>query len=308
MAQITAAMVKGLRENTGAGMMDCKKALTETDGDSEAAVDWLRKKGLAAAAKKASRVAAEGLVGLCKNGKSGAVVEINAETDFVARNESFQAAVVEVAKLALDCGGDVAKLAATDYPGTGRTIAEEINHLIATIGENIQLRRTSTVSVNSGTLASYMHGQTTPGLGRIGVLVGLESSAESDALEALGHEMAMHIAAARPQAISRDEIDPALVARERDILADQARASGKPDNIVDKMVEGRLRKYYEEVALLDQIWVIDGESRVSSVIEAAAKDIGAPIKIAGFARFQLGEGVEREESDFAADVAAQLGG
>jgi len=308
MAEITAALVKELREKTGAGMMDCKKALTETGGDVEAAVDWLRKKGLAAAAKKAGRTAAEGLVGVATDGTRGAVVEVNAETDFVGRNDKFQGYVTTVAGLAVQQGGELEALSAVAYPGTGRSVGEELTQLIATIGENMSLRRAQALAVGSGVVAGYVHGQVVEGLGKIGVLVALESEGDTAKLAALGKQLAMHVAAANPVAIDRDGVDTTLLDRERDVLADQARASGKAEEIIAKMVEGRLRKFYEEVCLLEQVFVIDGESKVSKVLEAAAKDVGAPVKITGFARFQLGEGIEKEESDFAAEVAAAARG
>jgi elongation factor Ts len=306
MAQISAALVKQLREKTGAGMMDCKRALSETEGDIEAAIDWLRKKGLAAAAKKAGRTAAEGLIGVAVDGPRGAVVEVNAETDFVARNELFQGFVKNVAGEAIGTG-DVAALANAAYPGSARTVAEELTHLIATIGENMSLRRCQALSVDSGVVSAYIHNQTAPGLGKIGVLVALESQGDPAKLAALGKQLAMHIAASNPQAVDRDGVDASSLERERAVLADQARASGKPEEIIAKMVEGRLRKFYEEVVLLEQIYVIDGESKVNKVLSAAAADLGAPIKVTGFARFQLGEGIERGESDFAAEVAAARG-
>ncbi|MSO75200.1 MAG: elongation factor Ts [Alphaproteobacteria bacterium] len=308
MAEVSAALVKDLREKTGAGMMDCKKALAETTGNVEAAVDWLRKKGLAAAAKKASRVASEGLVGVVVEGSKGALVEVNSETDFVARNPQFQEAVQAIVRAALGAGGDLDRLSGTKLAKGGRGVAEEITHLIAIIGENISLRRTQGLSVGTGMIASYVHGGIGPGIGRIGVLVALESSAPPAALKEIGHQLAMHVAAANPRAVSPADLDPDLIARERAVLVDQAKASGKPEAIIDKMVEGRLRKYYEEVALLEQIWVIDGESKVGKVVEAAAKAAGAPITIKGFARFALGEGIERKESDFASEVAAAAKG
>ena len=306
MAQITAALVKDLREKTGAGMMDCKKALTETEGDLEGAVDWLRKKGLAAAAKKAGRVAAEGLIGVAAEGTRGAVVEINAETDFVARNETFQDFVTQVTKLAVGGEGDIEALQGTAYPGGEGSVADQLTHLIATIGENMNLRRAATLSVGEGAVASYTHNQTAPGLGKIGVIVALESGGDAGQLAALGKQLAMHVAAASPQAVDRDGVDPSALDRERAVLADQARASGKPEEIIEKMVEGRLRKFYEEVCLVEQVFVIDGERKVKDVLEATAKELGSPIKVAGFHRFQLGEGIERESTDFAAEVAAQL--
>jgi elongation factor Ts len=305
MAEITASLVKELREKTGAGMMDCKKALTETSGDLEGAVDWLRKKGLAAAAKKAGRVAAEGLVAVATADTVGAVVEVNSETDFVARNERFQAFANEAARQALVGNGDPDTLLQAQYPDTGRTFAEEVTHMVATIGENMNLRRISRIEVGSGVVASYVHNALAPNLGKIGVLVGLESTGDRDRLLELGKQIAMHIAAARPEAVNIEDVDSTALDRERNVLADQARASGKPEEIIAKMVEGRLRKYYEEVVLLEQVYVIDGENKVRKVVETVAKEIGAPIKVVGFARYVLGEGIEKEQSDFAAEVAAQ---
>jgi elongation factor Ts len=305
MAEITASLVKDLREKTGAGMMDCKKALNETAGDVEAAIDWLRKKGLSAAAKKAGRVAAEGLVGIASEGKRGAVVEVNAETDFVARNETFQHLVATVAQIALTVGEDVEALKAAPFPGTGHSVGEEITRLIATIGENMSLRRAAVVEVPNGVVASYMHGALAPGVGKIGVLVALESAGKADALNAFGRQVSMHVAAANPIATTVEEVDTAAVDRERNVLADQARASGKPEEIIAKMVEGRLRKFYEEVVLLEQVYVIDGESKVRDAVKAAAKDAGADVKLVTFRRFALGEGIEKETTDFAAEVAAQ---
>ena len=307
MAQITAALVKELRDSTGAGMMDCKKALTEVDGDIEAAVDWLRKAGLAAAAKKAGRVAAEGLVAVKTAGKSGAVIEVNAETDFVARNQQFQDFVGKVAAIALEKGGDVAAINDATIPGGG-TVAEELKNLVATIGENMNLRRAAALQVDNGVIASYVHNSIAPDLGRIGVLVALESDGDAEKLAAFGRQLAMHVAAAAPQWTEIGDVDPDALDRERNILVDQAKASGRPPEIVEKMVEGRLRKFYEEVVLLEQTFVIDGESKVQKAVEAAAKDIGAPIKVTGFVCFVLGEGVEREEEDFAAEVAAAAKG
>lgn len=307
MAEITASLVKELREKTSAGMMDCKKALTETSGDLEGAVDWLRKAGLAAAAKKAGRVAAEGLVAVATSGNKGAVVEVNAETDFVARNEQFQKFVQDVAAIALENGGnlDVINSAAM---ADGNDVAEGIKALVATIGENMNLRRSQALSVDKGVVASYIHNATAPGLGKIAVLVGLESEGDTGKLEAFGRQLAMHVAAATPQWTNIDDVDADAIGREREILTDQAKASGKPDEIIAKMVEGRLRKYYEEVVLTEQIFVIDGESKIAKAVEAAGKEVGAPVKIAGFVRYALGEGVEKEESDFAAEVAAAAQG
>jgi elongation factor Ts len=301
MAEITAALVKDLREKTGAGMMDCKRALGETSGDVEAAIDWLRKKGLAAAAKKSGRAAAEGLVGVASGPRVAAMVEVNAETDFVARNEQFQAFVETVARLAIEIGDDVETIKQAAFPGSNRTVAEELTHLIATIGENMTIRRASRITVSEGVVATYMHGALRPGLGRIGVLVGVEAAGEIEALEALGRQVGMHVAATRPEALDVDAVDASALERERAVLIEQARASGKPEAILEKMVDGRIRKYYEEVVLLEQVWVHDGESRVKAVVQKA----GA--KLVGFTRFQLGEGVEKETSDFAAEVAAAAG-
>jgi elongation factor Ts len=308
MPEVTAALVKELRDKTGAGMMDCKRALGESGGDMEAAVDWLRKKGLAAAAKKAGRVAAEGLVGVATRGPAGAVVEVNCETDFVARNELFQAFVRTVAAVAVDGGGDVEELTAAPYPGTGRSVAEELSELVGRIGENLVLRRTARLAVGAGLVASYTHNSLAPGLGKIGVLVALESAAAPDALAALGRQLAMHVAAAGPLYRDIAAVPPAALERERAVLREQAAGSGKTAAIVERMVEGRLRKFYEESVLLEQVFVIDGESRVGKVVEAAAEAAGAPIRVAAFVRLQLGEGVEKPPSDLAADVAAQLKG
>jgi elongation factor Ts len=305
MAEITAALVKELREKTGAGMMDCKKALGETGGDIEGAVDWLRKKGLSAAAKKAGRVAAEGLVGVAAEGKAGAVVEVNSETDFVARNESFQGFVRAVTALAL-AGDDVEKLKAAQAPGTGRTVADQLTHLVATIGENMNLRRARRLTVEQGVVVSYVHNQIAPGLGKIGVLVALESAADPAKLAAAGRPIALHVAAANPLFLDVASVDPAALEREKDVLREQARASGKPENIIDKMVEGRLRKYYEEAVLLEQVSVIDQETRIAKLVERIGKEVGAPVALKGFARFALGEGIDKKETDFAAEVAAQL--
>jgi len=303
---VTAALVKELREKSGAGMMDCKKALNETNGDMDAAVDWLRTKGLAAAAKKSGRVAAEGLVAVAVDGNRGAMIELNSETDFVSRNEEFQNFASTLAKLALDAD-DMDALNAMAYPDTGRNVAEELTQKIATIGENMTLRRMEKVSVEAGVVVPYLHNAVADGLGRIGVLVGLNSTAGSDALTALGKQLAMHIAATSPASLSVEDLDKDMVARERDVLIEQAKASGKPQEIAEKMVEGRMRKYYQEVVLLEQTFVIDGESRVADVVSKAGKDAGADIAMTAFAQFNLGAGIEKEETDFAAEVAAQLG-
>jgi elongation factor Ts len=292
MAEITADLIKRLRETTGAGMMDCKKALSETAGEFDGAVDWLRKKGLAAAQKKASRVAAEGLVAALVEGNRGAVVEVNSEIDFVARNDKFQGFVAGVAKLALE-SKDLPDLMARTLPADGKSVADKLTNLIATIGENMSLRRMAAVSVGTGTVAAYVHNALAPGLGKIGVLVGLESSGDKAKLAALGKQLAMHVAAANPQALTAEAVDAAAVERERAILAEKAKASGKPDKVVGMMVEGGLRKFYEDVVLLEQTYVIDGESKVKDVIEKAAKEMGAPVKVAGFVRMALGEGIER---------------
>jgi elongation factor Ts len=302
MADITASLVKQLREQTGAGMMDCKRALTETGGDLEPAIDWLRKKGLSAAAKKSGRVAAEGLVGVASAPQRAAMVEVNAETDFVGRNENFQGFVEEVAKIALVVGEDVEAIKAAQYPGVDRSVAEQMTHLIATIGENMTIRRARVLSVPSGVVATYVHSALKPGLGKIGVLVAIEAASEIEALETLGRQLGMHVAATRPEALDIDAVDTAALERERAVLSEQARASGKPEAIIEKMVEGRIRKYYEEVVLLEQVWVHDGESRVRAVVSKAG------VKLTGFVRFQLGEGIEKEpDTDFAAEVAAAAG-
>jgi elongation factor Ts len=306
MAEVTAALVKELRDKTGAGMMDCKRALGETEADMEAAVDWLRKKGLAAAAKKAGRVAAEGLVGVATRGTAGAVVEVNSETDFVARNELFQAFVRTVAGLAVTGDGDVETLKAAPYPGTGRTVAEELTELVGRIGENLVLRRAARLAVEHGLVASYVHNSLAPGLGKIGVLIALESEAGGDMLAQLGRQLAMQVAAATPLYLDIASVPAAALDRERAVLRDQAGDTGKSEDIVSRMVEGRLRKYYEDFVLLEQIFVIDGEgkNRVNKVIEAAAKQAGKPIKLTGFVRLALGEGVEKPPTDFAAEVGA----
>jgi elongation factor Ts len=302
MAEITAALVKELREQTGAGMMDCKRALTESNGNLQEAVDWLRKKGLSAAAKKSGRLAAEGLVGVASAPLRAAMVEVNAETDFVARNEQFQGFVETLAKLALDVGEDVEALRAAAYPGTGRTVGEELTHLVATIGENMTIRRARVLSVPSGVVATYMHAALRPGLGKIGVLVAIEADSELDGLEMLGRQVGMHVAATRPDALDIDAVDPAALERERAVLSEQARASGKPEAIIEKMVEGRVRKYYEEVVLLEQVWVHDGESRVRAVMKKSGG------RLTGFERFALGEGIDKGPGDdFASEVAKVAG-
>jgi elongation factor Ts len=306
MAEITAATVKELRERTGAGMMDCKKALGETQGDMEAAIDWLRTKGLAAAAKKAGRTAAEGLVGVAVAVTKGAVVEVNSETDFVAKNEQFQEFVRTVAQLALKTGSDTEALKAAAWPAGG-TVEEKLNGNIATIGENQSLRRAAVLDVNEGAVVSYVHNQVAPGLGKIGVLVALESAAPAETLNALGKQIAMHVAAAHPLALSADELPAELIERERSIAMEKAKESGKPHNIVEKMVEGGLAKFRKEHALLTQLFVMDNKTPVAEVVAAAAKDAGTAIELLGFVRFQLGEGIEKKDNDFAAEVAAAAG-
>ena len=302
---VTVALVRELRAKSGAGMMDCKKALGETDGNLDAAIDWLRTKGLAAAAKKSDRIAAEGLVGIAVDGLRGAVVELNAETDFVARNSEFQSFVSSLANLALGAT-DLDGLKALDFPETGRNVADELTQKIATIGENMSLRRMQGIEVSNGAIVSYMHNATATGLGRIGVLVALESTADEITLVNLGKQLAMHIAATSPASLSVEDLDAEVVAREREVLIEQAKSSGKPQDIAEKMVEGRMNKYYQEVVLLEQTSVIDGETRIADMIANAGREAGADIALTAFVRFNLGEGVEKGESDFAAEVAAQL--
>ena len=300
-----AAEVKALREQTGAGMMDCKKALTETDGDIDAAVDWLRTKGLAAAAKKAGRVTAEGLVAMAVAGNKGALVELNAETDFVARNEQFQELVGQMAEAAVEHGGSVDSLKAATLPN-GKSVEQSVVDAIATIGENMTLRRTAQLAVSEGVVASYVHNAAAPNKGKIGVLVAMQSSGDKDRLAEVGKQVAMHVAAANPLALNRDQVNAEDVERERAVLIEQAKASGRPDNIIEKMVEGRMRKFYEESVLLEQAFVIDPDKSVGKAIEELAKELGTAVTCTGFVRMALGEGVDREESDFAAEVAATL--
>ena len=307
MADITASMVKELREKTGAGMMDCKAALNETGGAMEAAVDWLRTKGLAKAAKKAGRVAAEGLVGVIADGKRGAVVEVNSETDFVARNEQFQNMVSEIAKVALDTNGDVDALKAATFPGSSKSVADYVTEAVGTIGENMNVRRAGFISVDEGVVAAYVHNQVVPGLGKIGVLVGLESAGDKDKLLELGKQIAMHVAATNPLATRPEDLDQDTIDRERNVLIAEAKESGRPDNIIEKMVDGRMRKFLQEVVLLSQAFVIDPDNSVEQAVKNAEGDIGAPVKVVGFLRFGLGEGVEKVETDFAAEVAAARG-
>ena len=308
MTAITASLVKELRDKTGAGMMDCKKALTESDGDMEAAIDWLRKKGLSKAAKKADRVAAEGLVGVKSDGKTGAVVEINSETDFVARNEQFQKMVGEITDLALSAGGDLDKLLGAKMSDSPMNVEDYVKEMVATIGENMTVRRTAALSVDEGVVSAYVHNKSADGMGKIGVLVALESSGDSEKLGDFGRQLAMHVAAASPLALTPQELDSGVIDRERAIYLEQAKASGKPAEIVEKMVEGRLRKeFFQQVVLLQQTFVIDGKATVEQAVKASEKTIGAPVKIAGFVRYALGEGIERQDDDFAAEVAAAAG-
>ncbi|MEE8659535.1 Elongation factor Ts [Acetobacteraceae bacterium EV16G] len=300
MAEITAALVRELREKTGAGMMDCKKALTEANGDMEGAIDWLRTKGLSQAAKKSGRTTAEGLVAVASGDRKAAIVEVNAETDFVARNEAFQDFVVAVAHVALEVGDDLETIKQYKLK-SGRSVADELTHLIATIGENMALRRARVLSVPNGVVASYVHSALKPGLGKIGVLAALEAESESEAILTLGRQIGMHVAATRPNAVDVASMDPETVEREKAVLVEQAKQSGRPEAVIEKMIEGRIRKFYEEVVLLEQVWVHDGATRVAKIVETA----GA--KLLAFERFQLGEGIEKETSDFAAEVAAAAG-
>jgi elongation factor Ts len=305
MAEITAALVKDLREQTGAGMMDCKSALTATEGDVEAAIDWLRKKGLSKAAKKADRVAAEGLIGISTAPGKGAIVEVNAETDFVARNDHFQGLVKLIADAALTDGGDVESLRAAKVGD--KTVQDAIASAIATIGENMSLRRAASLSVGKGVVGTYMHNSISEGLGKIGVLVALESTGDVQELAALGRLVAMHVAAAGPLAVDSSGLGADVIEREKAVLADKAKASGKPDNVVEKIVESGLKSYYKEVCLLDQPYVHDDKKSVAQALKEAEGKVGGPIKVTGFVRYKLGEGIEKQESDFAAEVAAAAG-
>ncbi|CCD93987.1 Elongation factor Ts (EF-Ts) [Bradyrhizobium sp. ORS 375] len=305
MANITAAMVKDLRESTGAGMMDCKAALTETGGDMQAAQDWLRKKGLSKAAKKAGRVAAEGLIGALTSGKKGVVVEVNSETDFVARNEHFQGLVKMIAQVALDVGADLEKIKAAKVGSI--TVEAAIADSIATIGENQTLRRAAALEVSQGVVSSYVHGAVIEGAGKLGVIVALESPGKTDELAALGRQLAMHVAAANPQAIDAAGLDPEIVKREKDVLADKYRQQGKPENVIEKIVESGLKTYYKEVTLLEQAFIHDSGKSVAQALKEAEGKVGGSIKVAGFVRYALGEGIEKEETDFAAEVAAASG-
>ncbi|MGC8534018.1 MAG: translation elongation factor Ts [Rhizomicrobium sp.] len=307
MANISASMVKELRDMTGAGMMDCKMALTETGGDMQSAVDWLRTKGLAKAAKKAGRVAAEGLIGVATGVASGALVEVNSETDFVARNEEFKGFVKRAAEVALKVEGDMDRLMSHPHEDQGASLSDTLTALIAKIGENMSIRRATVLGVNPGVVASYVHNASGPELGKIGVLVALTSSADPAALTQLGRQIAMHVAAASPIALSSDHVSAEIVDRERAIYAEQARESGKPENIIAKMVDGRMKKFFQEQVLLEQTFVIDGETPINKVIEKAAKDLGHPVQLSGFVRYQVGEGIEKEDSDFAGEVSKMAG-
>jgi elongation factor Ts len=307
MTTITAALVKELRDKTGAGMMDCKAALTETQGDVEAAIDWLRKKGLSKAAKKADRIAADGLIGAAISGPTGALVEVNSETDFVARNDKFQDMVRQIAVLAVGADGKLEALLAKAYPGTSNTVDSHVKEMVATIGENMSLRRTASLSAKDGIVASYVHNRVADGLGKIGVLVALESKGAADSLAEIGRQIALHIAAANPQAVSVDDLDKALIERERQVYLEQAKASGKSDDIVAKMVDGRLRKeFFAQVTLMQQVFFGpggDGKMSVEQYVKGAEKVAGAPVKISGFVRYALGEGIDKKSDDFASEVA-----
>jgi len=307
MTTISASAVKELREMTGAGMMDCKKALTETNGNMDQAVDWLRKKGLANAAKKSGRIAAEGLVAIATDGPKGAVIEVNVETDFAAKNDKFVDFVRQAADAAMHTAGDLDVLKNAPH-ASGKNQADALTDLVATIGEHMNIRRVALLAVSQGVVAGYVHAAAAPNMGRIGVLVALESSAPADALAAFGKQIAMHIAAARPEALSRADVDSSALERERAVLTEQAKTSGKPDAVIAKMVEGRINKFYEETVLLEQPFVITGEGTVQEAVDAKAKELGTPIKLGGFVRFALGEGIEREEKDFASEVQAALAG
>lgn len=308
MSNVTAAMVKDLREKTGAGMMDCKKALAETNGDMEAAIDWLRAKGIAKADKKSGRTAAEGLIGIASAGNKAVVVEVNSETDFVARNDAFQDLVRGVASVALGTDGSVDAISAATYPASGKSVADTIKDAIAHIGENMNLRRAAALSVDNGVVATYIHNGVADGLGKLGVLVALKSTGDKEALNAIGRQVAMHVAATSPLALRPEDVDAAVAERERNVFIEQSRASGKPDNIIEKMVEGRMRKFFEEVALLSQSFVMNPDLTVAAAVKEAEKSVGAPIEVVGMARLLLGDGIEKEETDFAAEVAAAAKG
>ena len=305
---ITAAMVKELRDKTGAGMMDCKKALGETDGNMEAAIDWLRAKGIAKADKKSGRTAAEGLIAVASEGNSAVVVEVNSETDFVARNDGFQDLARSIATVALSTDGSAEAVSAATVASTGKSVTDTVKDAIAHIGENMNFRRSAKLSVDDGVVATYVHNAVADGLGKLGVIVAVKSTGNKDALNEIGRQVAMHIAATNPLALTSDDVDATVADRERNVFIEQARESGKPENIIEKMVEGRMRKFYEEVALLSQAFVMNPDLTVGEAVKAAAEQAGAPVEIAAFVRFQLGEGIEKEESDFAAEVAAAVAG
>ncbi|MDP3524115.1 MAG: translation elongation factor Ts [Hoeflea sp.] len=305
---ITAAMVKELRDKTGAGMMDCKMALNETNGDMEAAIDWLRAKGIAKADKKSGRTAAEGLIAIASEGKTAVVVEVNSETDFVARNDGFQDLARSIAAVALKTDGSADAISAAIVPSSGKSVTDTVKDAIAHIGENMSFRRSAKLSVEDGVVATYVHNAVSDGLGKLGVLVAVKSTGNADALTAIGRQVAMHIAATNPLALTSEDVDPAVADRERNVFIEQARESGKPEAIIEKMVEGRMRKFYEEVALLSQAFVMNPDQTVGEAVKAAAAEAGAPVEVTAFVRFQLGEGIEKEESDFAAEVAAAVKG
>lgn len=307
MVQITAALVKELREKSGAGMMDCKNALKENDGNVDNSMDWLRQKGISKAAKKSSRVAAEGLVAVASNGTSSVAVEVNSETDFVARNETFQNMVKTIANVALENDGDFDAVIAANYPGSTRNVKDELVEAVGTIGENMSFRRSVCLSVENGVVATYIHNSVAPDLGKIAVLVALESTADEATLTALGKQLAMHVAATAPLALTVDDLEPEAVERERNVLIEQARESGKPDNIIEKMIIGRMSKFYQEVVFSEQTFIIDGETKISKVIANAAKEAGTDITLKGYTRLELGAGIEKEEDNFAAEVAAAVG-
>jgi elongation factor Ts len=306
MAAVSAQMVKALREQTGAGMMDCKKALNETGGVIEEAIDWLRTKGLSAAAKKAGRVAAEGVVAFAVTDQGGALIEVNAETDFVSRNGDFQSFALTLASMVLEHGSEINNLKEQAYPNTGRTVEEQLTHNIATIGENMSIRRAVKLNAKEFTVVPYMHNAVSPGLGKIGVLVVLKSDAPSEKIVTLGKQLAMHVAATAPQSLSVKDLEPFVIEREKAVLTEQAKESGRPENIIEKMVVGRLQKFYQEVVLLEQTFVVDNETKISDVIENASQEFGSPVELISFHRLSLGEGIEKEKTDFASEVAATL--
>lgn len=308
MTAVTTQMVKELREKTGAGMMDCKTALTENNADMETAIDWLRKKGLSKAAKKSGRIAADGLVGVVADGKSGAIVEVNSETDFVARNDKFQDLVKAITGVAQSVAGNFEKLRDAKFPGKSISVADHVKEMIATIGENLSLRRSGGLKVSEGLVTSYVHNAVAPGLGKIGVLIALQSKAAPEKLATIGRQLCMHIAAASPIAVSAEDLDPKVIERERAVYLEQAKLTGKPADVIEKMVEGRLRKeFMQQVVLMQQVFVVDGKETVQAILKGVEKDVGSAVKIAGFLRFALGEGIEKKEEDFAAEVAALTG-